>query len=226
MATPLIVTAGSCAQQFGVKSLVFGPPGKGKTPLINTAPNPIICLSESGTLSLRGSNVAAIEAYTPEAIKDFYDWLGSSAEARQFHTVGVDSLTQQCQIILQSEMPKHKDPRKAYGVMFDTMMKYINQLYFTKEKHTYLICKQTVTDEGGINVRLPAFPGNAISTEIRHLFDEILHLDLNNVPGQTGAVLSFRCHASYDCHARDRSGRLAEFEPPNLTQLFNKILQG
>lgn len=230
MAQPVVAPAGSFAQQFGVKALVFGPPGRAKTPLAATAPNPILCFTEPGMLSMRGSNVPACQAFTRQDIADFYTWLGSSAEAKKYDTVCIDSLSQQAEVILRDELPKQKDPRKAYGIMTDTMMGYINQLYFTREKHAYLICKQELIDEGTppsiIRVRSPQFPGQSLYTQVVHLFDEILQVDLNYVPGQQGAVLSFRCHPSFDVRCRDRSGRLAEYEPANLTHVFNKILQG
>jgi hypothetical protein len=174
---------------------------------------------------MRGSNVPTCEAYTPEAIDDFYRWLGSSAEANNVDTVCVDSLSQQAEIILTQELGRNKDGRKAYGEMSRRIMEHLNRLYFTRNKHTYLICKQGTVEEGGSQKRRPYFPGQDLSVKIPHLFDEILHLDKANMPG-VGSVVAFRCLGSYDITARDRSGKLAEFEKPDLTHIFNKILQG
>lgn len=221
---PTFAPAGSYAHHFGVKAIVYGPPGSGKTPVCNTAPRPVLCASEPGLLSMRGSSVPTCEAYTVEAIDDFYKWLWSSSEAANFDTVCVDSVSQQAEIILIRELSKNKDWRKAYGELSRKMMEYLNGLYYTRNKHTYLICKQGTVDESGIKMRQPYFPGQDLGIKVPHLYDEILHLDMANVPGVAGAVQAFRCRAGFDVRARDRSGRLAEFEPPNLTQLFNKAL--
>lgn len=222
---PQFAPAHTFAGQFGVKALVYGPPGRGKTPICNTAPRPVLCASEPGLLSMRGSQVMTCQAFTPEDIDDFYRWLFTSSEAANYDTVCVDSVSQQAEIILTRELTKNKDGRKAYGEMSRKMMEYMNGLYYTRNKHTYLICKQGTTETTPIE-KVPYFPGKDLGVKVPHLYDEILHLDLYNVPGVVGAVNAFRCHGSYDTRARDRSGRLAEFEQPNLTQLFNKVLQG
>jgi AAA domain len=54
--------AGSFAQQYGVKMIAYGPPGAGKTPLINTAPRPILLIVEPGMLSMKGSTVPSWDA--------------------------------------------------------------------------------------------------------------------------------------------------------------------
>jgi hypothetical protein len=45
------------AVQYGVKAIVYGPPGSGKTPVINTAPRPVMLVCEPGLLSMRTSTV-------------------------------------------------------------------------------------------------------------------------------------------------------------------------
>lgn len=222
---PHIAPASTFARDFGVKALVYGPPGSGKTPVAATAPRPILCASEPGLLSLRGSSVAACQAFTPEAIDDFYKWLFGSKEAANYDTVCIDSVSQQAEILLTQELGRNKDGRKAYGEMSRRMMEHLNGLYYTRNKHTYLICKQSHTDTQPTE-KVPYFPGKDLGVKVPHMYDEVLHLGLYNVPGVAGAVQAFRCHPSYDVRARDRSGTLAEYEPPHLTTLFNKIMRG
>lgn len=177
-------------------------------------------------MTLRDSNIIACEAYTTAAIDDFYQWLFNSNEARQFNTVCIDSVTQQCEIVLREALGKRKDGRQAYGDLEKKMGEHIERLFFMPQMHTYLICKQGVSEENGIKVRVPYFPGQALSVKIPHLYDEILHLDLATIQGVGQNILSFRCQPSFDVRARDRSGRLAEFEQPDLTYIFNKALGG
>ena len=110
--------ASELAQRFGVKALVYGGPGMGKTPIIKTAPRPVLCVVEPGMLSMRDAvNIPAWDAYTPERIDEFFKWLFTSAEAKNFDTVGIDSISQLAEIILTQELNRNKDGRKAYGEM-------------------------------------------------------------------------------------------------------------
>ena len=133
--------AGSLALKFGVKTLGYGPPGSGKTPIINTAPAPVMLVTEPGMLSMRGSKVPAFEADTPERIKEFFEWLKLSTESKKFDTVVVDSLSQLAETILKQCVKDVKDGRAVYGELSKRVMIYVEQLFFMPNKHIYLICK-------------------------------------------------------------------------------------
>jgi AAA domain len=221
---PNFAPAGSYAQQYGVKSLVYGDPGTGKTPLINTAPRPVFLAVEPGLLSMRGSTVPTCFATTPAQLDDFFSWLARSPETAQYDTVCVDSISQMAEIYLDSELGNHKDPRKAYGEMSRKVLTHLNAMYYMQNKHVYLICKQGSTEENNIKKKVPYFPGQDLGIKVPHLYDEILHAERISTP--QGPVSVLRAKASFDVFARDRSGRLAEFEPFDLSNLFNKIMQG
>lgn len=212
------------AMRFGVKALAYGGPGTGKTPMINTAPRPVLCVVEPGMLSMRGSNVPAFEAYTPALIGEFFKWLFNSAEAKNFDTVGIDSISQLAEIILNEELSKNKDGRKAYGEMSRRVMDIVNGLYYMPQKHVYLIGKQAVVDESGVQRKKPYFPGQDLNVKIPHMYDEILHVGLVNAPGQAKPLIGLRTCESFDIMARDRSGRLSEIEAPDLSALFSKAM--
>lgn len=211
--------ASEFAQQYGVKSLVYGPPGVGKTPIANSAPRPVLCVTEPGMLSMRNSNIPAWPAFTPRAIDEFFDWLFGSNEPAQFDTIVIDSVSQMCETILTEELGKNRDGRKAYGELSRRIMKHMNGLYYFPRKHTYLICKQS--NENG-RVR-PFFPGQDLNVKIPHLYDEILHCAIANIPN-VGTNKAFRTRDELDVMARDRSGRLDQFEQCNLAALFAKAM--
>lgn len=212
------------AIQYGVKSLVYGPPGSAKTPVTNTAPRPVLLAVEPGLLSMRGSTVPTYVAPTWAKIKEFFDWVKSSNEVRNYDTICVDSVSQVCEIFLRDNPTKVQHGLKLYGDMAVNVGDILHNLYYMQNKHTYLICKQEVEQiEGGGGKRRPYFPGNDLKVKVPHLFDEILHLDLHAVPGM-GTTRAFHCHSAFDAYCRDRTGMLAEYEPPNLTALFNKCM--
>lgn len=217
--------AGTLAQRFGVKALIYGPPGTGKTPVFNTAPRPLLLAVEPGLLSMKGSTIPTWEAYTVPAIVEFFTWFFQSAETKNFDTLGIDSVSQMAEIILTYELQRNKDGRKAYGEMSRTVMEYINKLYFFPQKHLYLITKQTTIEEAAVQKRRPYFPGQDLNVKIPHLFDEIMHFGLHNIPGVVGVQKAFCTQEQFDLLARDRSGNLAAYEPPDLTHIFNKAMQ-
>lgn len=203
---------------------MYGGPGSGKTPLFNTAPRPVLCAVEPGLLSMRNSNIPTWEAYTRPKIDEFCKWLFESSEARNFDSVGFDSISQVAEIILTDELDpkKNKDGRAAYGKMSIAVMSIVNALYYLPQKHIYLIAKQGI--EEGTGKKKPYFPGQDLNVKVPHMYDEILHLGLNTVPGQMNPVRSIRTMENFEITARDRSGMLAELEPPDLSALFAKAM--
>jgi hypothetical protein len=219
---PVIQPASTFAQQFGIKCIVYGAPGVGKTPMVMTAPRPILLAVEPGMLSMRGSDVPTCFAPTPELADDFFTWLFNSKEAAAYDTVAIDSVSQLAELYVVQELKRNKDGRKAYGEMSQRMMANLNGLYYTRNKHAYLICKEGTVEENGVFRRRPFFPGQDLSVKVPHLFDIIMHMACTRMPGVAGEHMALRTKSSYDVLARDRSGKLAEFEQPNLTNLFNK----
>jgi hypothetical protein len=162
------------AVQFGVKALVYGPPGSGKTPLLNTAPRPVLLAIEPGMLSMRSSNVPTwATGPDPKRIDEFFDWFTRSNEANNFDTLGIDSVPEMGQVFLDQGKGLFKDGRKQHGHMWEKTMKHVNDVYYMRNKHIYAICKQ-----GREETRVfPSFPGAALNRDIPHKFDFILHLD-------------------------------------------------
>jgi hypothetical protein len=215
--------ASDFALRYGAKTVVYGAPGTGKTPILNTAPRPVLLCIEPGMLSMRQSHVPTWAGFTPKHIDEFFDWILKSNEAQNFDTICVDSVSQMAEVILEEELGRNKDGRKAYGEMSRRIMRHMNGIFFAQRKHTYLICKQASVEDGSSRMFRPYFPGQDLNVKIPHLFDVTMHLAIHNIPG-AGQHKAFRTAASIDAVARDRSGKLNEFEPCDLTALFNKIM--
>lgn len=221
--------AGSFANASGMKALIYGPPGSAKTPLLNTASRPILLATEAGLLSMKGSNIPTCYASTPAAIDDFFKWLFHSNEPKNFDTVGIDSISHMCEVYLvsilngTSKAGNKVHGQAAYGEMAKNVMDHMRPLYHLPNKHVYGIAKQEAITLSGISTLRPFFPGKYLPVELPHLFDAILRLAIHNVPGM-GATLAFRCQQSIDEIARNRTGNLAEFEPPNFGALVQKAM--
>lgn len=212
------------ASQFGIKALIYGPAGSAKTPLLNTAPRPLLLATEPGLLSMRGSKIPTYEAYTPARINEFFKWFFNSNETKNFDTLGIDSASQVADIYLIDAQKNNKHGLKAYGEMADNTMEHLRTLYYTRYKHTYVICKEEIKDLDGQTMRRPYFPGQVLPIQVPHLYDFILRLAKTNVTGQNGEVLAFQCNASYNVLSRNRTGNLNQYEEPNFSKLVDKAM--
>lgn len=211
------------AVQYGCKAICYGPPGSGKTPIVNSAPRPVLMITEPGMLSMRRSTVPTWAAFSASAIDEFFAWLLSSAEAKNFDTVAVDSVSQMAEIYLEDAKRKNSHGLKAYGVMQEKVWPHLSKLYFLQNKHAYLIAKQGSFGESPAVIR-PYFPGKVLNIDVPHLYDLVTHCALTNVPG-LGERVALRTRSTFDIMARDRSGQLDELEPPDLTAVFAKTMR-
>jgi hypothetical protein len=214
------------AVMSGCKCLLYGPPGSGKTPLLNTAPRPILLAIEPGLLSMKNSELPTWTAPTSKRIQEFFDWFLSSNEARNFDTLCIDSVSEMAQIYLDEAkyVKKYGDGRKQYGYMYEETMKHLVNVYFMQQKHVVAICKQG--KEEGTAKFFPSMPGNALNRDLPHKYDFILHFDLKNIqtanpPGQYKAI---QTQESMDVSARNRTGNLDFYELPDLARLFQRAM--
>lgn len=210
----------------GVKCMIYGPPGSGKTPVLETAPNVGVLILESGTLSLRKSNMLVWDARgSLKDARDFFSWAKSSNETRKYDTFGFDSWSELAEMVLKEKLGKNRDGRKAYGEMSIEVMDWADQMFNMQQKHVVALCKQIVTEGSGDTViTKPHFPGQDLGVKMPHKFDGIFHLDMYRVQGVAQPVKALLTNSRPGILARDRSGNLAELEPPNLTNLFAKAM--
>lgn len=225
-----LVPAGQCAANMGVKAVLYGEPGIGKTPLINTAPNPCLLAIEPGMLSMRGSSVMTYKAYehpkgTHVGIDEFFEWWFKSNEAKKFDTLGIDSGSEMAEAYLRHFQAKLSHGKQCYGEMSLATMKHFTMLYYQQYKHIVIITKQF--EDVATGRKKPSFPGNDLNIKVPHFFDAILHYATvapGTIPGVLEEVKAIRSKGTSQIMARDRSGQLNEFEQPNLQQIFNKCM--
>ena len=208
------------AIQFGIKAVIYGPAGSGKTPIINTAPRPLLLAVEPGLLSMRTSTVKTWLAPDTKRIDEFFNWFFNSAEAKNFDTLAIDSSSQMCDIALQEAKKTERHGLQQYGKMAEYVEPYMRRLYFLPEKHMYLIAKEETQDSG---MRRPYYPGKQLPVSIPHLYDCILRVAKVSIPN-VGETTAFQCNGSYDVLARNRTGTLDTFEPPDFSALVKKAM--
>jgi phage nucleotide-binding protein len=207
----------------GVKLLVYGAAGAGKTSLIPTLPNPIVLSAEGGLLSIQDAELPYIEITTMAELQEAYKWLAESAEAAQFESVAIDSISEIAEVCLNYEKKVNKDPRAAYGAMQEQMADIIRAFRDLPAKHVYMSAKLEKTqDEMGRILYAPSMPGNKTGQSLPYFFDEVLALRVEkDAEGATQRALM--CDSDGLWLAKDRSGKLDAWEAPDLTVIINKI---
>ena len=220
-----LTTSAQAARIAGVKMLVYGKAGMGKTTLCATAPNPIILSAEAGLLSLRGHNIPVIEIKTIDDLMEAYQWATESEEAKHFETVCLDSLSEIAEVVLNNAKRTTKDPRQAYGELIERMGTTIRSFRDLSGKHVYMSAKQeSIKDDTvGTTSYGPSMPGSKLGGQLPYLFDIVLRLNI----GKTAEGVEYRylqTRPDFQSEAKDRSGALDAMEQPNLTHLINKIL--
>ena len=220
------------ALQYGVKAVIYGGPGSAKTPVcITTAPSPVALMSEPGFLSIRKSTVLTYPAFNSGKVDEFMLWFCGSQEAKNFQTLVWDSVSQSHEQRVEEELGgtskagNEAHGQRAYGKANRWMMEHLFKLYFLKDKHIILITKMQNFELNGMIYKRPYFAGRELPIRVPHLFDEVLQLGDFAVPGVTPSpTKAFRCKEQFDLMARDRSGNLSDYEPPNIASLITKCL--
>lgn len=236
-----IKSANDVSLNHGVKCLVYGRAGLGKTMLTATAPSPILISAESGVLSLRKENiervfgvgtdgicynVPVIEIKNIQDLIDVEEWARTSQEAQQFQTICVDSLSEVAEVVLTNAKGQVKDPRQAYVELIDKMTMTIKAFRDLSGKHVYMSAKEerTKDESTGMSLAGPGMPGSKLGQQISFLFDEVFNIGRAKDSQTQQDYRYLRTQPDYNSDAKDRSGALSELEYPHLGYVFNKIM--
>lgn len=207
----------------GVKIVVYGASGAGKTSLIPTLPNPVVLSAESGLLSIRDANIPFIEIASMEQLQEAYMWCRDSEEAKQFETVALDSISEVAEVVLNHELKKNKDGRAAYGELNTTMTELIRAFRDLPKKHVYFSAKlEKSQDETGRLLYNPSMPGKSLTQSLPYLMDEILALRVER-DSEGVNQRAIMCDTDGLWLAKDRSGKLEPWEAPDLGEIIRKI---
>lgn len=219
---------GAIAQDAGVKAILHGPSGSGKTYSIASIPNHhgvIVLSAEAGLLSIRetASDIDGIEIHGLDELREAYAYI-SGDDGKKYHTVVLDSLTEIAQQVLSSEMAKTKDGRKAYGEMNDVMTKLVKSFRDLSGKNVILICQQSkVQDDEGRIFYGPSMPGKTLAQWIPYATDLVACIRIRkDAEGTVKRAFQF-AELDEQYQAKNRGGKLDDFEPPDWAHIFGKI---
>lgn len=213
----------------GTLIVCYGATGCGKTFMISTAPAPIIVSCDKGLKTLKSFELPFVEVRQEKHFIEFLDWIEQNKESAKYQTICIDDISEFAELILQEQLPYHKDGRQAYGEMQDRMLKHIRRLRDLKTSHNvFIIAKQErIKDNYGNMIYVPMFPGQKLSQLIPHLVDEVYYyqvwMDNTKNPPLQRALRTFQ-DSQYT--GKSRSRNIEPFEYPDLNYLFGKLKQG
>jgi hypothetical protein len=228
-------TTGQVAGRKGIKVLVYGNAGMGKSMLCATAPRPAIISTESGLLSLKRGNIERVHGVgTPgitydipvKEVKDFATFKKAIAQcvawfkAGSIETICIDSLSEIAEVCLREALRLNKDGRAAFGDMADDILELCKSLRDLEGPNVYVSTKQGLSSDSGLQG--PSLPGKFLDREIPYVFDEIFQACLAD-DGKGGKQFVLRTRSDFTVYGKDRSGALEMIEYPALYNIIAKI---
>lgn len=211
----------------GLKVLVWGESGMGKTTLAGTLPehNSVILSAEAGLLSIRNRNINVIEITSVEDLTEAHAWLQTPAAAA-IENVALDSVTEIAEVVLANAKRQTKDPRQAYGELIDKMTMVLKSFRDLKGKNVVFLAKSEYTKDevSGVGRFGPSMPGSKLGPQMPYLFDEVFKIAVGVDPNTKEKFRYLQTEADLQNVCKDRSGALAPLEPANLPHIFGKIL--
>ena len=203
----------------GLKVLVYGQAGCGKTTLSKTLPKPVVLSAEGGLLSLKDDNIPFIEIKSMTDLHEAYEWVSKS---KDYESVVLDSISEIAEVVLSHEKKINKDGRAAYGEM-DVQLSEIIRAFRDLNMHVLMTAKlEKQQDEMGRMLYFPSLPGNKTAQKLPYFFDEVLALRIEkDEDGKTQRALM--CDSDGLWLAKDRSGKLSAWESPDLGEIIAKV---
>lgn len=221
---------------LGIKILVYGGAGIGKTVLTSTLPGETIIIgAEKGELSLSKANqmriygtnktMPIIRIKDATTLRESYEMV-ISPHCAKFQNVSLDSVTDIAQAILENQLATQKDPRKAYGNMQIIMGKYLRLFRDIPNKNVYFTAQlERTQDEAGAILFAPGMPGKSLTEDLPYFFDEVFAMVVTGKEPNGKVIRKLRTLTDHQYTAKDRSGALLELEDPDLGNVIAKIKQ-
>ena len=227
-----ITTVDEAIEDSGVKILVHGLAGSGKTTLCATTGAPTLILSvEGGLLSLKGapSYIETAKISNIDEFEEYYQYLKNQRDNKEqkYEWIALDSISDIAETVLEYELSQCNDPRKSYPAFQSRVIKLIKSFRDLAGYNVIMTAKQNMTkdDYTGVTLRSPDMPGNKLGPQVPYLFDEVFALRVEkDDEGEDYRVVQTNRDIMFE--AKDRSGKLDLFEAPNLKDILHKIHEG
>lgn len=220
----MIKTTASIQQQAKINALIYGESGAGKTRLALTCDHPLLISAEGGLMSLQGADIPYIEVTDIKTAREAVKY--ATQHAAEYGTIIFDSLSEIAEIVLADLMQKTPDPRKVYPEMESAVTRLIRNLRELPCSVIWIAKQTTVADDAGRKSYAPMVPGQKFSDKLPYLMDLVGRLVVDAVQKDDGTIshrrtLRFVPDGTFT--AKDRSGKLPELCPANISKIIEHI---
>lgn len=196
---------------------------------------------------LGGADPAAAPGspYSAEALASYEAAIAPRTLFDGYTTVFIDSITVASRLAFSwskrqpealSEKTGKPDNRGAYGLLGQEMVTWLTQAQHIASKSVIVVgILDETKDDFGRKEFSPQIEGGKAGRELAGIFDQIVTGAMFDVSSgtpamdmQKGTERGFVCHLQngYGLPAKDRSGRLAAIEAPDLGAILKKIQSG
>lgn len=205
----------------GVKILLYGEAGSGKTSLIKTVNKPLILSVEDGLLSIKDSDIDYINTNSLESVNKVLDDLEGELKGK-YQTIVLDSISELADLAFIDEKKNFKDGRLAYTETANKIKELLRRFKSISGYDVYVIARlDKEVDEFGVALYAPAMPSKSLGRDVQYFFDEIFALRVERDAGKIKRALLTQRDDQW--MARDNAGKLDRFEKANLGFVISKI---
>lgn len=232
-------TVGEVLDSRKITILIYGESGIGKTSLIKTLdcePREVLYVAaDPGQLALAPSkymsrDMRGTKFFQPKEANDFKkirEYIVSSAPGT-FKYVWIDGIDEvgerALELFKDREHGKSKpNLQAAYGDMADAMKSWIRDIQMANVA-TIFVTHIDENDASDIRYS-PSFPGKAVTQSLKKMFDEVWCMRMARREPTSPLERLIQCtrNVGPQYEAKDRSGRLDDFEQPDLKAILTKI---
>jgi len=206
-----------------INALIYGPSGVGKTTLGSTLPDKTLIISlEAGLLSLMNHEIDYVEVDPTDKIGSLRRIL-IEATGSDYQTLFIDSLTEISQAFLDVARKEFSDARQTmlmYGLYNQYMTSFLKHTR-DMEKNIFFTCLQKDDkDDIGRITHTPDMIGS-ISSKSPAYFDFVFALIIFEKEDEKVRAILTDTNDGYI--AKDRSGKLDQYEKAHLGNIINKV---
>ena len=212
--------------QEGIRALIYGRAGIGKTSLIPTCEKQIILSAEQGLQSISNHQIPYIIIQSWDDFINALRWLYNNQG--QYKTIVIDSLSQIVEMLFEVKKATclnaagKQDKLRAYGETGEDTRKVFNEYFRIHLKDYDIVAFAKLSKERDDQERLlyaPLFVGTKIGLEAPHAFDVVGALRDN--PDGSRYIMT-ESDGMWQAKARTPY-QIGGTHEPNITNLFNKM---
>ena len=208
-----------------MKVIVYGESNVGKTRLSLTCTPKDLSKTLVISLEKKLSSIRSepIPVHQISTFDEFSEVLNKLEENKHgFEWIVIDSLSKLASFALIKAKKRRGDGRQHYGILADLTMNAIERLN-ALPVNVYFVAQAKITQhDNGDKVGL-RLPGKSLLESLPYEFDEVFYMSKGRENGEI--TVKLQTDTDGRIFAKDSSGKLPEFIEPNISLIYNMIME-